>query len=81
MQFTQAMVEGGIWRSMEKGQAHDLCHLQMRLALAIRERIVNKDHSCALCRGCLIFLGTVQMYVPCPHVIIIITPFYSRFGR
>ena len=26
---------------VEKGQAHNLCHLQVTLALAVRERMVN----------------------------------------
>lgn len=60
-----------------KGQAHNLCPLQVTLALAVRKRIVNKDHSCALCLGCHRphFPANSPNLCPCPSVIINITPF------
>ena len=64
---------------VEKGQAHNLCHLQGTLALAVRERMVNKDHSCAPCLGCHKphFPGNSPSSCPCPRVIMNITLFCS----
>ena len=64
---------------VEKGQAHNFCPLQVTLALAVRERVVNKNHSCALCLSCHKphFPGNSPSSCPCPRVIMNITLFCS----